>query len=57
MCKIVPNDREAQNKLKTAQKEYKAILFAECLDREAELVVLNPEDIVVPESYSGPVFP
>lgn len=52
VCKIVPNDRDAKNKLAVAQKELKAILFAECLEREV-MPPLNPENIVVPDSYQG----
>ncbi|CAG9321204.1 unnamed protein product [Blepharisma stoltei] len=52
VCKIVPNDRDAKTKLATAQKELRAILFAECLERETP-PPLNPENIIVPDSYQG----
>lgn len=53
VCRIVPNDKEAKSKLATAQKEFKAMKFAECFARENHVKVINPEDIVIPDSYKG----
>ena len=53
VCRIVPNDKEAKQKLATAQKEFKALKFAECFTRDHHVKSINPEDIVIPDSYKG----
>ena len=53
VCRIVPNDKEAKQKLQSAQKEFKALKFAECFARENPVKVINPEEIVITESYTG----
>ena len=46
-------DKEAKQKLQIAQKEFKAIKFAECLSRDNPKKIINPEEIIVNESYRG----
>jgi serine/threonine-protein phosphatase 5 len=53
VCRIVPKDKEAIQKLQTAQKEFKALKFAECFARDTIVKVLNPEEIVVSDTYTG----
>lgn len=57
VCKIVPNDADAKNKLQLAQRELRSIQFAESIETDRTLPVLNPDSMVVPETYTGPVFP
>lgn len=57
VCKIVPNDKEAKQKLATAEKEYKALKFAECFARDHHVKVINIEEIIVPDTYKGPHLP
>ena len=53
VCRLYPNDKEAKQKLQIAQKEFKAIKFAECLSRDNPKKIINPEEIIVNESYRG----
>lgn len=53
VCQKFPNDKEARQKLTIAQKEYKAMRFAECFARDHHVKVINPEDVVITDTYKG----
>lgn len=57
VCKIVPDDIDAKRKLQLAQKELRSIQFAESIETDRTLPALNSDSMVVPETYTGPVFP
>lgn len=56
VCKLVPKDKDARNKLEMAQKAKMEMDFASCIAVEEKKIEINPDDIIVEESYSGPVI-
>lgn len=57
-CSIrVPGDATVKSKLALAQKELRAIKFAECIESDRGQTVIDLDSIEVTESYRGPVFP
>lgn len=56
VCKLVPKDKDARNKLDMAKKAKMEMDFASCIAVEEKKIEINPDDIIVEESYSGPVI-
>lgn len=53
VCKIIPSDKDAKQKLNLAEKQLRAIKFSEALGVEKPSKTLNPDLIEVASSYSG----
>ena len=56
VCKLAPNDKDARQKYDTAKKEKMLRAFSDSIKVEEKSLEINVEDIVVPESYTGPRF-
>ena len=55
VCKLHPKDKDARKKLDVAKKAKMEMEFASCIAVEEQKVEIDPEDIIVEESYTGPV--
>ena len=54
VCKIKPKDKDARSKLESAKKLKIELDFAACIEVEEIKIEINPEDIIVEPSYTGP---
>lgn len=55
VCKLHPKDKDARKKLDVAKKAKMEMEFASCIAVEEQKIEIDPEDIIVEESYTGPV--
>ena len=55
VCKLHPKDKDARKKLDVARKAKMEMEFASCIAVEEQKIEIDPEDIIVEESYTGPV--
>ena len=49
-----PQNKDARDKYQTTLKEHKEREFAKCIEKDEEKIVINVDDIMVEESYTGP---
>lgn len=54
MCKMLPNDKEARNKYEITMKEHKLREFSKCIGHDEGRVIVNVEEMIVEQSYTGP---
>lgn len=52
--KLAPSDKDAKSKLEAAQKLKIELDFAMCIAVEEKKIEIDPEDIIVEDSYTGP---
>ena len=55
VCKIFPKNKDARAKYAVAKKAKVEMEFASCIAVEEVKIEIDPEDIIVEESYKGPV--
>jgi serine/threonine-protein phosphatase 5 len=51
---LLPQDKDARDKYQHTIKEYKEREFAKCIATEEKKILVNLDDIVVEDSYTGP---
>jgi serine/threonine-protein phosphatase 5 len=56
VCKIVPKDKDARLKYESTLKIKKQMDFAACIAVEEQKIEIDPEDIIVEQSYAGMSF-
>mmetsp|Transcript_1260 Transcript_1260/g.1215 ORF Transcript_1260/g.1215 Transcript_1260/m.1215 type:complete len:357 (+) Transcript_1260:18-1088(+) len=56
VCKMFPKSKEARTKYAVAKKAKVEMEFASCIAVEEVKIEIDPEDIIVEESYNGPVI-
>lgn len=56
VCKMFPKNKDARAKYTLAKKAKIEMEFASCIAVEETKVEIDPEDIIVEESYTGPVI-
>jgi serine/threonine-protein phosphatase 5 len=54
VCKLAPKDKDARLKLELATKTRMELAFAASIAVEEVKIEIDPEDIIVEESYTGP---